>query len=51
MSNIPIAFCVVGALVTLYVVAWTWDPDAQDRRTSQSAGPRQRGRHWWRQRP
>lgn len=58
MRNIPIAFYVVGALFTLYVVAATWRAkDASSR--VQSDTRRQRSRpvsvdrrlnHWWRAR-
>jgi hypothetical protein len=58
MSNIPIAFYVIGALFTLYVVAATWrSKDASSRVSSDMW--RQRSRpvsvdrrlnHWWRAR-
>jgi hypothetical protein len=58
MSNIPIALYVVGALLTLYVVAATWrSKDASSHARSDT--PRRRSRpvsidrrlnHWWRAR-
>jgi hypothetical protein len=41
MGNIPIAFLVLGALFTLYVVAATWrSKDASSQMRSDSARPR-----------
>jgi len=58
MSNIPIAFYVLGALFTLYIVAATWR--AKDASSHlRNVNPRARGRpvsldrrlnHWWRAR-
>jgi len=38
MGNIPVAFCVLGALLTLYVVAAAW--------RSRDASPRVRSNAW-----
>jgi len=53
MSNIPIAFYVLGALFTLYVVAATWQSKDAASRVSDTREPRgvsvdRRLRHWWR---
>jgi hypothetical protein len=56
MSNIPIAFYVLGALFTLYVVAATWQSkDAPSRVRRDAREPRgvsadRRMKHWWRAR-
>jgi hypothetical protein len=56
MSNIPIAFYVLGALFTLYVVAATWESkDAPSHLPSHTREPRaasvdRRLIHWWRAR-
>ncbi len=54
MSDIPIAFYVLGALFTLYVVAATWQSkDAPSRLRGGDRGPREvtvdrRLKHGWR---
>jgi hypothetical protein len=58
MGNIPIAFYVLGALFTLYVVAATWhSKDASSDTRSDTARPQPRPvsgdrqlNHWWRTR-
>jgi hypothetical protein len=58
MHNLPIAFYVLGALFTLYIVAATWqskDATPQVRRETRPSGPRsasvdRRLNHWWRAR-
>jgi hypothetical protein len=42
MGNIPIAFYVLGALLTLYVVAATWG--SKPRRRTRAVTPHARGR-------
>jgi hypothetical protein len=59
MSNLPIAFYVLGALFTLYVVAATWQSkDAPSHAQRDTRQPRLRSvsidrrlNHWWRARP
>ena len=58
MSNLPIAFYVLGALFTLYVVAATWQSkDAPSHAQHHTRQPRSRVpsldrrlNHWWRAR-
>jgi len=58
MRNVGIAFYVVGALVTLYVVAATWrSPDTALRARAErqrwkvrTPGVERRIAHWWRAR-
>jgi hypothetical protein len=58
MGNVPVAFLVLGALFTLYVVAATWrSKDAPSQLRGAAARPRPRSvsvsrrlSHWWRAR-
>jgi len=57
MSNIPIAFYLLGALFTLYVLAAIWQSkDAQSHVRSDTREPHgvvsadRRMKHWWRAR-
>jgi hypothetical protein len=59
MSNIPIALYVLGALLTLYVVAATWRSNDASSHVRRGDTPRRQSRpvsvdrrltHWWRAR-
>jgi len=58
MSNLPIAFYVLGSLFTLYIVAATWrSKDAAPHMQRENRRPRlhsltidRRLSHWWRAR-
>ena len=57
MSDIPIAFYVLGAFFTLYVVAATWrsrdisaDARSENRVSRRPVSADRRLNHWWRAR-